>query len=63
LNDKQHAHFAADEDFIPISFKEACVAKMRQAELVVISDSRHAAPVEGPEQFNETLMAFQAKQA
>jgi pimeloyl-ACP methyl ester carboxylesterase len=39
------------------------LAKMPQAELVVITDSRHATPVERPEQFNEALIAFLSKQA
>lgn len=54
---------AADEDYTPVSLKEAYVAKMPQAELVVIADSRHATPVERPEQFNEALMAFLSRQA
>jgi len=53
---------AADEDYIPVSLKEAYVAKMAQAELVVIADSRHATPVEQPEQFNQALMAFLSRQ-
>ena len=54
---------AADEDYAPVSLKEAYIAKMPQAELVVIADSRHATPAERPEQFNEALMAFLSKQA
>jgi 3-oxoadipate enol-lactonase len=53
---------AADEDYTPVSLKEAYVAKMSQAELVVITDSRHATPAERPEQFNEALIAFLSKQ-
>lgn len=53
----------ADEDYAPVSLKEAYVAKIPQAELVVIADSRHATPAERPEQFNEALMAFLSKQA
>jgi 3-oxoadipate enol-lactonase len=53
---------AADEDYTPVSRKEAYVAKMPQAELVVINDSRHATPVERPEQFNEALGVFLSKQ-
>lgn len=54
---------AADEDYAPVSLKEAYIAKMPQAELVVIADSRHATPAERPEQFNEALMAFLSRQA
>jgi pimeloyl-ACP methyl ester carboxylesterase len=54
---------AADQDYTPLAVKEACVARMPRAELVVIRDSRHATPVEHPALFNETLMAFLSKQA
>ncbi|KPK17907.1 MAG: hypothetical protein AMK69_25490 [Nitrospira bacterium SG8_3] len=49
---------AADEDYTPISTKEKFVALMPNAELVVIEDSRHATPVEKPEQFNQILLDF-----
>jgi 3-oxoadipate enol-lactonase len=52
---------AANQDCTPVSDKEAYVAKMKQAKLVVIPDSRHATPVESPTQFNEELMAFYSK--
>lgn len=54
---------AADKDYTPVSLKEAYVARMPQARLVVIPDSRHATPVERPERFNEALMAFLSKLA
>jgi 3-oxoadipate enol-lactonase len=54
---------AADEDYTPVSLKEAYVAKMPQAELVIITDSRHATPIERPEEFNRALMTFLSKQA
>ena len=53
---------AADADYTPIAAKEAYVAKMPRADLVVINDSRHATPVERPQLFNEALMAFLSKQ-
>jgi len=53
---------AADEDYTPVSVKEAYVAEIPQAELVIIPDSRHATPAERPEQFNEVLMAFLSRQ-
>ena len=53
---------AADEDYTPVSLKRAYVAQMPRAELVVIEDSRHATPVERPEQFNQALMAFLSRQ-
>lgn len=52
---------AADQDYTPVCLKEIYVAKIPQAELVVIADSRHATPVEHPEQFNKFLMEFLSK--
>jgi pimeloyl-ACP methyl ester carboxylesterase len=49
---------AADQDYTPVAAKEAYVARMPHAELVVIADSRHATPVERPEEFNAALQAF-----
>lgn len=48
----------ADQDYTPVSVKEAHVAKMPHAELAIIPNSHHAVPVERPEQFNSTLEAF-----
>lgn len=53
---------AADEDYTPISAKEAYVAKMPRAELAVIRDARHAVPVERPDEFNAVVGAFLARQ-
>jgi len=53
---------AADQDYTPVAVKEAYVAQMPRAELVVIEDSRHATPVERPDQFNETVAAFLSRQ-
>ncbi|MCC6299600.1 MAG: alpha/beta hydrolase [Anaerolineales bacterium] len=52
---------AADGDYTPVSAKEEYVSKMQNAKLVVIQDSRHAVPVEKPEEFNRTVMEFLAK--
>lgn len=49
---------SADQDYTPVALKEAYVAAMPQAELVVIADSRHALPLEHPQAFNETVAAF-----
>ncbi len=54
---------AAEYDYTPAARKEAYVARMPQAELVVIEDSRHATPVEHPERFNQVLGAFLSHQA
>lgn len=53
---------AADEDYTPVSAKEAYVAKMPRAELVVIRDARHAVPVERPDEFNAIVGTFLARQ-
>lgn len=53
---------AADGDYTPVSAKEAFVPKMGNAELIVIQDSRHAVPVEKPEEFNQIVSAFLSKQ-
>jgi pimeloyl-ACP methyl ester carboxylesterase len=49
---------AADQDATPVSFKAAYAAKIPNAQLVVIPDSRHATPMERPQQFNQTLKDF-----
>jgi len=49
---------AADEDYTPVSTKEAYVSKLPNARLAVIEDSRHATPVERPNEFNQVLLAF-----
>ncbi len=51
----------ADQDYTPVAAKEAYVARMPQATLVVIEDSRHATPVDQPERFNDIVMDFIAK--
>lgn len=53
---------AADGDYTPVSAKEAFISKMPQAELVVISDSRHATPVDSPDKFNEVVLSFLSRQ-
>lgn len=54
---------AADEDYTPVSVKEAYVAKMPRAQLAVIRDARHAVPLERPDEFNAIVAAFLAQQA
>jgi pimeloyl-ACP methyl ester carboxylesterase len=54
---------AADQDYTPVSAKQAYVAKMPRAELAVIHDARHALPVERPDEFNAVVAAFLATQA
>ena len=52
---------SADKDYTPVADKEAIVARMPNAELAVISDSRHATPVDQPEKFNEVVLNFISK--
>lgn len=49
---------AADQDYSPVSSKEEYVRKLRRGKLVVIPDSRHATPMERPEEFNTVLADF-----
>ena len=49
---------SADQDYAPVALKEAYVAAMPKAELVVIPDSRHALPLEKPAEFNAAVAAF-----
>jgi 3-oxoadipate enol-lactonase len=49
---------SADQDYTPPSFKEAYVSKMRKAQMVVISDSRHMTPLDQPERLIGALEAF-----
>jgi 3-oxoadipate enol-lactonase len=48
----------SDEDFVPVSVKEGYASQIPCAELVVINNSRHAAPRERTEEFNNILLDF-----
>jgi len=49
---------AADEDYTPVSMKEDYTEKLSNGRVVVIEDSRHATPVEKPEELNQVLLEF-----
>ena len=49
---------SSDEDYTPVAAKQAYVDKMPNARLSVIHDSRHAVPVEKPDEFNSILLKF-----
>ncbi len=51
----------ADNDYTPVSAKEAYIPTLGNAKLVVIDDSRHAVPVEKPEEFNRIVLEFLSK--
>lgn len=52
---------ASDADFVPVSIKSGYASKMPNAELVVISNARHATPREQAEEFNAMLLEFLSK--
>jgi 3-oxoadipate enol-lactonase len=49
---------SADRDYTPVALKEAYVGLIPNARLVVIKDSRHATPLEHPEEFNRIALEF-----
>jgi pimeloyl-ACP methyl ester carboxylesterase len=52
---------SADSDYTPVSEKEHYVARMRNARLRVIPDSRHASHWDQPERFNREVLEFLAE--
>ncbi len=52
---------ASEQDFVPVTVKEAYLAKIPRAELVVVPNSGHAVHREQPEKFNHILMEFLMK--
>ena len=48
----------ADQDYTPVAEKEAYVAELPKAKLQVISDSRHATPIDQAQRFNQCLLDF-----
>ncbi len=53
----------ADQDYTPVSLKEAYVAQLADARLCVIPDSHHALPMERPAAFNQVLAGFLGEHA
>ena len=51
-----------DHDYTPVALKEAYVKELPNARLLVIEDSRHGTPLDQPERFNSSLLAFLAEQ-
>jgi 3-oxoadipate enol-lactonase len=49
---------SGDRDYTPVPLKEAYVAKIPRAELVVIKDSGHVSHLDQTEEFNKVLLAF-----
>jgi pimeloyl-ACP methyl ester carboxylesterase len=53
---------SSDEDYTPVAAKEAYVARMPHARLVVIANARHAVTLDQPEAFNQAVLDFLAEQ-
>jgi pimeloyl-ACP methyl ester carboxylesterase len=51
---------AADQDYTPVELKQAYVDRLPDARMVVIPNSRHAVPMEKPDEFNQALADFLA---
>lgn len=49
---------SGDRDYTPVAHKERYVGLLPDARLVVIEQSRHATPMDQPDQFNTTLLSF-----
>ncbi len=54
---------SADDDYIPVAVKQAYAARMPDARVTVIPDSRHGLPVEKPDEFNRVALDFLAEQS
>jgi pimeloyl-ACP methyl ester carboxylesterase len=49
---------SSDQDYVPVAVKEQWVRRMKHAELRVVTDARHALPIEYPEKLNPLLLEF-----
>lgn len=49
---------SADQDYTPVAFKQDYVSQLPNASLVVITDSRHATPLDQPDVLNQHLCEF-----
>ncbi|GAB3291406.1 alpha/beta fold hydrolase [Parahaliea aestuarii] len=49
---------ASDRDYTPVSVKRTYAARMPQAELAVVTNSGHAAPMDQPDAVNRLLLEF-----
>ena len=52
---------ASDQDYTPVATKEAYAAEIPDARLVVIENSRHAAPIDQPDVVNTAVLDFLAE--
>ena len=51
---------ASDHDYTPVALKQAYAARLPNAKVVVVPDSRHALPMEKPREFNAAVAGFLA---
>ncbi len=49
---------ASDQDYTPVAWKRAYAAMIPGAQVAVIRDSRHVAPLDQPAEFNRVVMEF-----
>ncbi len=54
---------ASDQDYTPVEWKRLYAAQIADARVVVLEDSRHAAPLDQPEKVNRAILDFLASQA
>src|SRR5579883_220973 len=52
---------ASDQDYTPVEWKHFYAAQMPDARVVELKDSRHAAPLDAPEQVNRAIQEFLAQ--
>jgi 3-oxoadipate enol-lactonase len=50
----------SDQDYTPVEWKREYAASIPGAEVVVLHDSRHVAPLDQPDQFNRAVLEFLA---
>jgi 3-oxoadipate enol-lactonase len=52
---------SSDQDYTPVDFKREYAAKIPGAEVAVIQNSRHVAPLDQPAELNRMLLGFLAR--
>lgn len=53
---------AAEHDYTPIAYKQGYIRHFKCGSLVIITNSRHASPLDQPEQVNQHLLHFLSQQ-
>ena len=52
---------SSDQDYVPVAVKEMWAGQMKDAQVTVVADARHALPIEFPEKLNPLLLEFLGK--